>query len=145
METGFLPDTLGEWLSVVLTICGTISATAALIWKIMKQPLETELNGVGARLNKVDETVTRNQQDILNLQRQHETEVFYRTAHAERMSKIELLIDRLEQIISTQRDQAGREDKAIGERLAGIEAKMDVFIPLTKALESIARSERDRK
>jgi hypothetical protein len=144
MDPGFLPDSMGEWLSVIVTICGTISATAALIWRIVKQPLEIELNGLGKRQNLTEQTVTRNQQDISNLQREYEREVFYRTAHAERMSKMELMIDRLEQIVSNQRDSSGREDKVIGERLAAIEAKMQIFEPLTRALESIAKSERER-
>jgi hypothetical protein len=50
----FFPNTLEGWLKIILVYGVSTAATLAAVWRMMKKPLEININGLGDRVGKIE-------------------------------------------------------------------------------------------
>lgn len=69
----FFPNTLEGWLKIVLVYGVSTAATLAAVWRMMKKPLEININGLGERVGRLElaresiETGQRKMQDDIRV------------------------------------------------------------------------------
>lgn len=72
----FFPNTLEGWLKIVLVYGVSTAATLAAVWRMMKKPLEININGLGDRVGRLElsresiETGQRKMQDDIRVAEQ---------------------------------------------------------------------------
>lgn len=137
MEAG-LPTTLSEWVSLVVQLVVVVGAVFGLLWRFLKQPIEQQINGLGARME-------HKHADLEERIKESESGC---THHGTLIDKHDRAVERLENAVALDRERIGRiegalerlvtatefnrtahmeADSEIRERLVRIETKVDAL------------------
>lgn len=133
------PKAATDWLDLGWKLALVVGAVLGFALRSIRGPLVTQINGLGGRLGYVESDLTTVKESVRNLERASELHAFQMSANSERMGAAQARTDRLEEMLLAQRQADSREDSEIKQRLAGIEAKIDVFGEMSEALVAIAR------
>ena len=94
MNNTLLPDTLNEWVNLLVQISVVAIAVGGFVWKTIREPIQKDLNGRGTR-------VTANEMQLVALDtridqgaRDMDKSQFDRAAIHERMGKLELMFEK---------------------------------------------------
>ena len=152
------PLTIGEWVALVVQLIGIAVVVLGVVWKAVKAPidmkidklsghfdsefkqlktsLEEKFKGQGERIGRVESEGSHMEAKIQDLASKSLAQEFQFSALMKDSGRIEGTLERLEKILSN-RDRGHSElDTQIRERLAGIEAKMDIFENLSSVLQT---------
>ena len=121
----FFPNTLAEWLALLVQVSVVIAAVAGFAWQTIRAPLVNQINGLGHRVQTVETGCTQHQANIEGLQRAKERAEFDRMAIHERMGKVEGMFTRMIEQQEKARDERHSDEQEVRERLARIEIKVD--------------------
>lgn len=126
MDAG-LPRTLAEWVSLAVQLSVVALAVAGFLWRVIKAPIVDMVNGLGKRVTEIEE---RKMQHATMLDRHDRAIERLESAVVdgkERISRIEIGIERLVSAMERNRDAHSEEDSEIRERLVRIETKVDAI------------------
>lgn len=121
----FLPATLAQWIGLIAETITLAVFVGGALWKLGITPLRSEINGLGDRLNKQEQSCAAHDAQLAQVEKGQEMDAFYRNAHSERMGLLQAMLDRIEQRLEAQRDATSREDTQTAVRLAALEVKVD--------------------
>jgi hypothetical protein len=144
----FLPDTLSGWLSLVVQFALAVAAAVAFVAKFIRRPLqeqaerdrgesERRFKEQGERLGALGQSITTNAARIEATDRVVERVHLTQTSLAEQFGRHDARMDRVMEMLEKHERERLAEDRSIGERLARIETRLDVYDDLKKALEPL--------
>jgi chromosome segregation ATPase len=127
-----------------------VAYTAAFIRKPLQQEAErdrektqTRFSEHGMRIGEAEAAVRENRARIDTADRSTERLHLQMTAMAEQFGRHDSRMERLMAMMEEQERERLTEDRAIGERLARIETRMDVFQELRDALRNLGNQRRE--
>jgi chromosome segregation ATPase len=152
MQASFLPQTLGEWLTVAVGIVGVLASSWALAVRTIRGPLQSEIAGhrehlndrlqhQGERIGRVEASSDRTAAKVESNDRQLETLHLQVTAMYEQHGRFEAKFDELRKVLEERKDQRYRDHQEVLQRLTAIETEVRVGDTLKEALIALARRE----
>jgi hypothetical protein len=139
----FLPDNLQGWMSFLVQLMGTVWAVHLWAVRSIRQPLKEDMDRRfthhGERLGALEAACASNaalsQSHDRLLERLHLEHTAQREQQGRHDQRMEDLMARLERHDRERLD----EDRAIGEKLARLDERMNIMAPLAQALITLAR------
>lgn len=146
----FFPDTLNGWLTlasqVAIVVGAVIGYCAAFIRRPLREEAERDRERVlqkfaehGTRLGDVESGVRENRARLETMDKITERLHLQMTAMAEQFGRHDSRMERLMTVMEEQERERLNEDRQIGERLARIETRMDLFQELRDALRYLSQ------
>jgi chromosome segregation ATPase len=142
------PSNVSEWVGLLVQLFTVIAVVLGAVWNLMRRTiasvqthfdtklaqleknLEERFKNQGERIGENESLISKAHSSIHDLQLKSQTQEFQLLEIAKDNGRIEGTLSRLEEILS-KRDRGQSEiDTQIRERLAGIEAKLDIFSDL---------------
>lgn len=145
----FLPTTLTGWLSVASFFLVTVGSALATTWRFLKKPLLDEIaevrkevesecryrkdadDGVGKRVTDVKDRVTRHEERLHMVERNHELAAAQSQRLERDVGAVTASVARLSDIVQGLEKDRIRDMGEIREKMAEISGKMDLMAKLT--------------
>jgi membrane protein implicated in regulation of membrane protease activity len=140
----FWPATLAGWLAVAAFFLGTVVTTLATGWRWLMKPLKDQAaqefqgrreadNGIGGRVGKVEDRVTRSEERLNMIERTAELAAAQNQRMERDMGGMQESVKSLaDTVTSLERERLAAQSE-IRESLAGLSAKMDLMAQLRGA------------
>jgi chromosome segregation ATPase len=151
------PSNVSEWVGLLVQLFTVIAVVLGAVWNLMRRTitsvqthfdtklaqleknLEERFKNQGERIGENESLISKAHSSIHDLQLKSQTQEFQLLEIAKDNGRIEGTLSRLEEILS-KRDRGQSEiDTQIRERLAGIEAKLDIFSDLGSIAKTYMR------
>lgn len=116
-----LPTTLGGWLASVGEAFAIAAVVATAVWRLLMQ----SINGLGARVDRVEERTSRAEEGRRVLERSLDRGEMVRDNLHEQIGRLEGLVENLASVTKKNRQNRAREDRETAERLTRMETKLD--------------------
>lgn len=151
---GFLPDSLSEWLGVVVQFVGTLVIVVTFALRHIRKPLQEEFDrrfaGHGERLGTAESNDAAGKAAIESHERQLERLHLQLGMAQETQGRHDERLERVLMKLEQHERERLNEDRQISVQLARLEEQMKIMGPLAQALISIAKTgsnqdERDNK
>ena len=94
MNSTLLPDTLNEWVNLLVQISVVAIAVGGFVWKTIREPIQKDLNGLGERVSVTEKEIIVLDTRIDQGNRDMDKSQFDRAAIHERMGKLELMFEK---------------------------------------------------
>ena len=127
-------EAIARWLEAgiqLLVFLGTIIFAA---WKVIRKPLEEQLNGLGNRVTVVELDYRSHDTKIEGLDRRFDRQEFKMDAQTERLSSLDDKFSRLLTVMETSKEAGNKTEMGISERLTRIESKCDIGTQIRDAI-----------
>lgn len=128
------PNDMKFWVDFAFQLVGIIFVIVPLMWKLVKSPLENQIDGLGVRVSRNEHSCATFDGKIQSVEKQMEVSIFDRASIHERMGSLEEKFERFLVNAENDRRAINKDDQKILERLASIEAKVDVASTIKTAL-----------
>lgn len=122
-----MPTTFADWVALALRMMVVAVTVAGFLWKVIKAPLETQVNGLGGRVKILEDGRTHDTALVDKHDRSIERIENAMIEGQGRVARIEGSVERLIVAIERNRDANIEEDSEIRERLVRIETKLDAM------------------
>lgn len=144
MDSGFLPNSLSEWLGLLVEVVAMAAVVLAFALRTIRQPLQQEFDrrfaGHGERIGTAENNIAANlaarESHERQLERLHLQLGMAQETQGRHDERLERVLTKLEQ----HEKERLNEDRQISVQLARLEEQMKVMRPLAQALVSIAQS-----
>lgn len=140
---GFFPNTLDEWMGLLLATIGITTAAYGLIYRLSIKPLADDMArhqvAQGARIGALESSVSANAARTENLDRQSERLHLQVSTIFEQYGRMETRLQGIDSTLYRFHEERLAEDRRAGERLVAIETKMDIFSELNTTLKHLSQ------
>jgi chromosome segregation ATPase len=141
---GFLPDSLSEWLGVVVQFVGTMVIVVTFVLRHIRKPLQEEFDRRfahhGERLGTAESNDAAGKAAIESHERQLERLHLQLSMATETQGRHDERLERVLMKLEQHERERLNEDRQISVQLARLEEQMKIMGPLAQALISIAKS-----
>lgn len=118
---------MAEWIKFVVWAIGIALGVLGTVWRLLTKPMLDQLNGYGKRLEKAEVSANL-------VERTHERINLEITGMRERMGESDGAFKGVQPTLDAMRREVAESNTHVRERLASLEAKMDVAKDLKDAI-----------